>query len=559
MKLIEQNPLRILGIPVNASARDLVANKGKMRLLDIGRKVSFPLDLPDYLPPANRTKETVATAERDINLPQDKIKHSMFWFAQPSDPLGKHAYNDHLLQGSIAKAEELFGRRTSWEARLCLSVLELQKGRYCDAMLDFYFLANEHCNELCHAIAGQTFSMESNELVKLYLTTLATEVDASALLQAWINDSRVPPGGSEIIEFELRDMATDAPIKTIEREMTTAKAVDSKDAQAQLKAGKRLSNNTHKARIQLQKLIGNNDPRYSRLVDKLANQILQCSINYFNNIEGENREIIENALKLGEYALKIAVCKMARDHIQHNVDILRKKKASLPPVEIEAEVDAIMKSLAKFVDLPDKIEHSVKLLNDTKPHLQSIKIKLGSDDVLYLKLSTQVVANALHNLIEDVNQAQRLVNLGSDSMVLSNIVNVVSSAWKCTEIMDTFDMESEYRTKRYNPNRTLLQNLNNQLSKISSQMSRPNTRGSLESSSAPCYIATMVYGNYNHPQVMVLRGFRDDVLRQNILGRAFVRFYYRYSPTWVEYLKDKKLINNIIRTILDGFIKIYKK
>jgi len=68
----------------------------------------------------------------------------------------------------------------------------------------------------------------------------------------------------------------------------------------------------------------------------------------------------------------------------------------------------------------------------------------------------------------------------------------------------------------------------------------------------------MVYGDYDHPQVMVLRGFRDDVLMQHQWGRAFVKFYYRNSPTWVEYLKDKKMANDIIRKILDGFIKIYK-
>ena len=86
-----------------------------------------------------------------------------------------------------------------------------------------------------------------------------------------------------------------------------------------------------------------------------------------------------------------------------------------------------------------------------------------------------------------------------------------------------------------------------------------DTRERLKAENEGCYIATMVYGSYEHSQVMVLRRFRDDVLQQNQFGRAFVRFYYRYSPTWVEHLKDKKWINNFIRTILDTFIKIYRK
>ena len=560
MKLIKQNPFRILGIPVNASAKDLAANKGRMRLLDIGKEVSFPLDLSGLLPTINRTKEAVASAERDINLPQDKIKYALFWFAQPTEPIGKLAY-DHLLQGNVEKARELFSKCHSWEALLCRAVLELQAERYGDAMLDFYSITTDQSSQLCQAIVGQTFEMSASDLIKLYIKSLTEEVDASTLLHEWGKDTALP-GGSEIIEFELRNIAIEKPLDTIEKEIATCKAISTDDAEAQLEAGKKLANNTHKVRIQLQKMVGSDDPRYSRMADKLANQILQCSINYFNNIDGENREIIENALKLGEYALKMAVGKMARDHIQHNVDILRKKKANLPPSEVEIEVNAIFDALKTFIEQPDKIEHSVTLLNSTKPQLLSIRTKLGNTNEFYLKLSTQIVNNALHNLIEEVNQAQKEKPYeGQTEKVLRLLLleKIVSDAWNCTKIMDTFDMESEFRTNRYNPNRNSLQNMYDQLSRLSAIPTKSTySSSSSSSSSGGCYIATMVYGDYDHPQVMVLRDFRDNVLQQNPIGRAFVKFYYRYSPTWVEHLKDKKQINNFIRRILDGFIKIYK-
>jgi hypothetical protein len=72
-----------------------------------------------------------------------------------------------------------------------------------------------------------------------------------------------------------------------------------------------------------------------------------------------------------------------------------------------------------------------------------------------------------------------------------------------------------------------------------------------------CYVATMVYGDYNHPQVMVLRRFRDVSLQKSKLGRTFIAFYYRNSPCWVECMRDKIWINNIIRFFLDKFIKLY--
>ena len=111
MKLIEQNPFRMLGIPVNATALDLAANKSKFRLLDIGREVAFQTDLAGVLPPVERTKASVDAAERSIALPHDKVLHALFWLATPDTPLGKQGY-DHLLQGMTDSAIERFSKCT---------------------------------------------------------------------------------------------------------------------------------------------------------------------------------------------------------------------------------------------------------------------------------------------------------------------------------------------------------------------------------------------------------------------------------------------------------------
>lgn len=69
-----------------------------------------------------------------------------------------------------------------------------------------------------------------------------------------------------------------------------------------------------------------------------------------------------------------------------------------------------------------------------------------------------------------------------------------------------------------------------------------------------CYIATMAYGNYEHPQVIVLRNFRDNTLSKSNFGLWFISKYYFYSPKLVQHLKDKKFINKIIKKALDIFI-----
>ena len=65
-----------------------------------------------------------------------------------------------------------------------------------------------------------------------------------------------------------------------------------------------------------------------------------------------------------------------------------------------------------------------------------------------------------------------------------------------------------------------------------------------------CYIATLCYGSYNCPEVMLFREFRDDVLMNNYLGKLFVEIYYYCSIRIVVKLKKYSLIHKIIRIII---------
>ena len=69
-----------------------------------------------------------------------------------------------------------------------------------------------------------------------------------------------------------------------------------------------------------------------------------------------------------------------------------------------------------------------------------------------------------------------------------------------------------------------------------------------------CYIATAVYGSYDHPSVHVLRNFRDDFLEKRRWGQIFVTIYYKYSPYLAKKLKSKNKTNTIIKYILDRLI-----
>jgi hypothetical protein len=86
--------------------------------------------------------------------------------------------------------------------------------------------------------------------------------------------------------------------------------------------------------------------------------------------------------------------------------------------------------------------------------------------------------------------------------------------------------------------------------KLNSPFHTPKSEG--------CFIATMVYGDYNHPQVLILRNFRDKNLAKTKLGKLFINAYYSCSPILVKKLHNKKAANFVIRKFLNQIIRLIK-
>ena len=480
MKIIQNNPYRLLGVYSNSPLKERLSNNNKLKaFLKVGKEASFPLDCIKLLPHLHRTEERVSSAEAMLTLPADQIKYAQFWFIKQS-PLDEVAFN-HLLNGETEKALSIWAKKDYVSSLQNRAICALMQSDVAEALRCFTQLYNsdEHLRDFVIAVTGDDSNYSQELLTHSLLDTLCEESDVYEIL----------PSLSDTSWKEYVGQRTVTPlIQSIEEEIALAKKTKGEGCTVRLNAGNKLKNATRENLQTLKQLLPVDDIRYQMIADKLGIEILQCGIDYYNGSDAT--DAARNAMILQKYALSIVVGKLAKDRCQENVNILQKIIDNLPPSEVFMEDRAIHEELRKYCLLPDKICHAVTLLNNTKPHIQSIKRKLGVSNAYYLKISTQIVGNALSNVIAEVNEAQSIFSADKDDpndtlaaiLGITHLKSVLKEAWKATRIMDDFDMEVDYKCGRYSQNRSILKGLCEQLGfststyTPSSSSSRPTQR-----------------------------------------------------------------------------------
>mgnify|MGYP006085890265 CR=1 FL=1 len=179
----------------------------------------------------------------------------------------------------------------------------------------------------------------------------------------------------------------------------------------------------------------------------------------------------------------------------------------------------------------------LELIRVLKRERKIIKSAFNETPEVYENISDQVVGAAMAGLIHLVNKPGER---GETNRYY----------YRALKNLGSFKMSQETR-KKYKENMRVIHN--NESVEAQNAMMQGYSQSQ---SSSDCYIATMVYKDHDHPKVIVLRNFRDVFLSKYFFGRVFIRFYYKYSPSLVELLKDKKAIRKMIEKILNGIIKL---
>ncbi len=436
VNILQNNPYRLLGVYSNSPTRERVANHNRIKaFLKVGKSVSFPLDLPQYLPAPNRTEASVDEAEAKLALPKDQIAYAQFWFVKAT-PFDEIAFKN-LQTGDISKAEEIWLKRECASSLQNLVVHALICGKHGSAIAyaETLYGNAQYTAQFADAINGTGASTDAKSLAFSFLDTLCNEIGANTLLPFVTNGE----WKSHIGEKSVKPL-----VESIQAAIDTAKKSRNEGPEARLKAGKLLRESTRSTLLQLREFLPKTDLQYQMTADKLGLEILQCGIDYYNKSKEE--EAAYKAIELIRYAQSIVVGKMAKDRCNENASPIEEYIRVLPAYK------AILAILDAFALKPQLIEHSIQLMKDCVPYVVAIKEELGSKHTYYLAISTKIVDNAIGNVIAEVNKA---LSNGNFSVLKKTLAN----AWHAQVYMDKFDLLPEYKDGRFKQNRNALHNI----------------------------------------------------------------------------------------------------
>ncbi len=550
MKIVTNNPYRIAGILANSSEKDLLKQRAKIkRFTEVGKEIASEYDFP-FFSSLQRSNNHIDKAFSDIEQNQDKVTHSLFWFIN-LNPIDNTAIQ-YLISGNKEKAFEIWEKLTdgkevnsknfsAFNNVGTLYLLEESKDKQKQGITaKIKLVESGNFKDFINTVADETFTIESEKQIEILIDELLMQFKNSYSIADTIDLFSNCNGTTQKY---LSKKFTEEPIHKIETQIEQTKNKRIKDKINASHLGTDLYKNTKDELTQLKSILSATNLQYKMLADNVAKEVLQCSIDYFNESQEQEKSnnYLDEAMKLVKLADRIAVNKITKDRIKDNINTLEEMKDK-------------------------ELSQAIELLKSVKAAYETNKTKITAEvrmQELTLSLGQSINWSKVNQMIENSINWNKVVELVKEVIPQRNIekIKLSEKQAKVTEykyLVDFLLGKLSYSQKNQVQYLCYWKAVSTTPLTPASPTSTYKPTTTTSSNSGGCYIATMAYGSYEHPQVMILRQFRDDVLYKSVLGRWFIKFYYHYSPKLVEVLKDKQFINKSIRSMLNQFIKVIK-
>ncbi|MBS1573648.1 MAG: hypothetical protein JST62_14755, partial [Bacteroidetes bacterium] len=266
---------------------------------------------------------------------QDKVNHALFWFLNTNN-FDETAIN-YLKTGDKEKAIEIWEKITDGKEVssknfsafnnigtlyfLDNSIQETKKGIEAKIKL----LESEHFKDFAHSVADETFTIDTDKQIENFVEELLkhfkNQYSTTDTLDLFSNCNGTT-------QKYLSKRFTEEPVHKIETQIEKTKTDRSKNKLNALRFGKDLYQNTKAELALLKSIIGSTGLQYKLLADNVAKEILQCSIDYFNESQDNESEAdyLAEAMQLAKLADSVAVNSITKGRIKDNISTLERIK-----------------------------------------------------------------------------------------------------------------------------------------------------------------------------------------------------------------------------------------
>lgn len=372
MELIQNNPYRIAGILSNATTKELEKQKGKIKAYTkVGKEIKSDFDF-QILGSINRTEDSVNKAFSNVEQNQDKVNYALFWFLNAS-PFDNTAI-EYLKNGDEEKALEIWEKVTkdkdvnskNFSAFNNLGTYKLLSSDKSDIKTGIEakikLIESDYFESFVHSVADETYTIDnqkqSEKLIDELLTQFKNRYSSSETLQLF-------SGCNGTTQKYLSKKFTEEPLHKIESQIESCKKKRKADKSRAYEFGLKLFTNTKDDLSLLNSLLDTSDLKYKAVADQLANEIMQCGIDYFNESQenDSSEDFLKQAQELNETALSIAVGKLTRDRAKDSLATLEEMKDR----EV-AQAIALLQSVKDAYETNEQqIRQQVKELKESDP------------------------------------------------------------------------------------------------------------------------------------------------------------------------------------------------
>lgn len=547
--LLKNNPYRILGVYSNSTSKEKIANKTKLTsYARVGKACNFSGDHVDILGTIERSTDSILDAERSITLAQEQLKYALFWFIK-ANSVDEIALSN-LENGNLDKALEIFDKKNTFSSLINKAMIYCMQGKY-DLAIKFQneVIKNDSFRQsFIEAIVGSKEKFSAEDIYKILIDELKKHLSIEQIYKVFELDPSNP-----YFTF-IKSLFISEPIELI---YSAVSATNS--SKGTLDDCNKLVNNTKNNIKFLRSLLGENDSQFNHVCDKVADCLLNCVAKYVEDSNDQKK--FEYADNFIEYAKNLAKNYQVVERCDNLSNNLTYKKTI---DSIKSEIGILKSLISRFAATDYHTFSEIKdFISDAKPNLNKLKEKDHIGEI-GLAISSEIVSLAVNAVVINLNsctysdyEIQKNIKNGTLYDSYSNAVSILTSIKNFamnSRAKQYFDDQCYPIYKTYQEISTIT-NLNN----LGNSSYSSNSGYSGNTTKSGCYIATMVYGDYEHPKVKILRKFRDQFLAKHYLGRQFIKFYYKYSPRVVEKTKHMKLFNKFVRGILNIFVGVLQK